>query len=185
VYENKITVHLYDQGAHLLAKEVTDLHSSTSVLDDAVDGEVGVHGTHFVQETLLTCYYTLRLILQRSHLGDTGNQVLHQAAHSAKLSDVLTATLPDRKDDLGLGALLELNVHVNMANVLLEFAPWTLDGDEARLDGNGNALRNLELFGLENVLHLCDNKTLAIEIFPNTQSSRQAQRHPSSQSSPK
>jgi hypothetical protein len=38
--------------AHLLAEEVTDLHRVAVVLDDAVDGEMGVNRAHFVEETL-------------------------------------------------------------------------------------------------------------------------------------
>lgn len=37
---------------HLLAQEVTDLKSTTVLLDDAVDGEMGVDGAHLVLEAL-------------------------------------------------------------------------------------------------------------------------------------
>ena len=38
--------------AHLLAQEVTDLELVAVLLDDAVDGEMGVDGTHLVLEAL-------------------------------------------------------------------------------------------------------------------------------------
>ncbi len=37
---------------HLLAQEVTDLKSTTVLLDDVVDGEMGVDGAHLVVEAL-------------------------------------------------------------------------------------------------------------------------------------
>lgn len=40
--------------AHLLAQEVSDLNSGSILLDDTVDGEMGVDGTHFVLEALDT-----------------------------------------------------------------------------------------------------------------------------------
>ena len=38
--------------AHLLAQEVTDLHCAAIVLNNAVDGEMGVYGAHLVEEAL-------------------------------------------------------------------------------------------------------------------------------------
>lgn len=40
--------------SHLLAQEVTDLKLAAALLDDAVDGEMGVDGTHLVLEALKT-----------------------------------------------------------------------------------------------------------------------------------
>ena len=39
-------------GTDLLAQEVTDLQRTTTLLDDAVDGEMGIHSTHLVLEAL-------------------------------------------------------------------------------------------------------------------------------------
>lgn len=41
-----------DTADVLLSQEVPDLHHGSILLDDYVDGEMGVHGTHFVPETL-------------------------------------------------------------------------------------------------------------------------------------
>lgn len=41
-------------NANLLAQEVTDLDRSAILLDNAVDGEMGIYGTHFVTESLKT-----------------------------------------------------------------------------------------------------------------------------------
>lgn len=38
--------------AHLLAQEVTDLNGVTILLDNAVDGEMGIDSAHFVAEAL-------------------------------------------------------------------------------------------------------------------------------------
>ena len=67
---------------------------------------------------------------------------------------MLAVASPDGKDDLRLRALLQLNVHVDMANVLRELASGALNGDEPRPDLDSHTLGNLELFGLEDVTHL-------------------------------
>lgn len=36
----------------LLSQEVSDFHQGAALLDDNVDGEMGVDGTHFVAESL-------------------------------------------------------------------------------------------------------------------------------------
>jgi len=41
-----------DAADVLLSKEVPDLHQCSSLLNDHVDGEMGVHRAHFVPETL-------------------------------------------------------------------------------------------------------------------------------------
>ena len=40
------------ESKYLLAQEVTNLHCVSIILDDAIDGEMGVNRAHFVQETL-------------------------------------------------------------------------------------------------------------------------------------
>lgn len=47
-----LTVPHTDTADVLLSQEVPDLHQSSSLLDDDVDGEMGVHRAHFVPETL-------------------------------------------------------------------------------------------------------------------------------------
>lgn len=41
-----------DAADVLLSQEVPDLHQSAGLLDDDVNGEMGVHRAHFVSETL-------------------------------------------------------------------------------------------------------------------------------------
>jgi len=48
----KITVTLEQEQTHLFAQEVTDFDGVAVLLDDAVDGEMGVDCTHFVSEAL-------------------------------------------------------------------------------------------------------------------------------------
>lgn len=50
------------------------------------------------------------------------------------------------------------DVHIDMANVFVERAAGALDGDEARLDSDLNALRDVEFFSLMDVPHLERNR---------------------------
>lgn len=45
------TPHL-DSADVLLSQEVPNLHQSSILLNDNVDGEMGIHRAHFVAETL-------------------------------------------------------------------------------------------------------------------------------------
>lgn len=67
---------------------------------------------------------------------------------------MLAVASPDGKYDLRLRTLLQLDVHVDVADVLRELASGALNGDEPRLDLYGDTLGDFELFGLEDVAHL-------------------------------
>ena len=68
---------------------------------------------------------------------------------------MLASTLPNSKSDLvGRLALEEPDVHVDMTNIFCEGPAGPCDGNEAGLNGNRDALRNVEFFGLEDVPHL-------------------------------
>ena len=43
---------MLEDKAHLLPQEVADLQRVTTVLDDTVDREMGIHRTHLVLEAL-------------------------------------------------------------------------------------------------------------------------------------
>ncbi len=88
-----------------------------------------------------------------SDLGYAGDHILDERLDGAQACDVLATTLPDGKSDLGPLSFDELDVHVDVADVLLELAASALDGDDARLDGDGDALRHNQLFRLQNVTH--------------------------------
>jgi hypothetical protein len=45
-------MHVKAPGMYLLAQEITDLDGFSTVLYDAVNGEVSVNSTHFVLEAL-------------------------------------------------------------------------------------------------------------------------------------
>lgn len=68
---------------------------------------------------------------------------------------MLPATLPDGEGNLG-GVLgfYQPDVHVDVSDVLDKVAPWTLDGDDTRLDGNINTLGDIEFFCRMDVPHL-------------------------------
>lgn len=51
---SRLTTPHLDAADVLLPQEVPDLHHGAVLLDDHVDGEMGIHGAHFVPETLQT-----------------------------------------------------------------------------------------------------------------------------------
>ena len=67
---------------------------------------------------------------------------------------MLAATLPDSEGDLVGLALEDPDVHVDVTDILRQRSAGALDGDDAGLDVDGNPLRNVEFFGLEDVPHL-------------------------------
>ena len=67
---------------------------------------------------------------------------------------MLPATLPYSEGDLVDLALQYPDVDISVSDVLRQCTTGALYGDQARLDGNINAIGNVELFGLENVPHL-------------------------------
>ena len=70
---------------------------------------------------------------------------------------MLAPTLPDSERDNLLAldhARVDLDVHVDVAEVLLERPSWTGNGDESGLDLDGHLVGDLELFGGEDVAHL-------------------------------
>ena len=67
---------------------------------------------------------------------------------------MLTATLPYCECHLVGLALLQPDVHVDVADILRQRAPRSLNGDLAGLDGYLNSLGNVQLFSFENVAHL-------------------------------
>jgi len=65
---------------------------------------------------------------------------------------MLPSSMPNNQFDLLIPDLL--NLHVNVTQRLGQFAPWALDSHKSRLDRQGNALRDLKLLILVNILHL-------------------------------
>lgn len=118
---------------------------------------MGVHSTHLVLEALqseLTCEPSFSAYLCRTHLGHTGNHVLNETLDCTEASNVFPATLPYRQGDLVGLARKEPDVHINVADILRQGSPGALDGNLTGLYGDLDSLGNVELLGLENVLHL-------------------------------
>lgn len=67
---------------------------------------------------------------------------------------MLAAALPDGEEDLGLLALDDTDVHVDMADVLGEGSPRASNADDTGLDGDLDALGDIEFFNLLDVQHL-------------------------------
>lgn len=75
-----------DVTNNLLSEEVADLDSILLLVDDDVDGEMGVNKTHLVLEAV----------------GDALDEVLDARADGAEASDVLASSVPDDEADLPL-----------------------------------------------------------------------------------
>jgi hypothetical protein len=131
---NGATLQHLDTESDLLTQEVTDLNFLTVIVDNNVDGKMGIYVTHLVFETL----------------SDTGDHVVDNGSDSADASNVLAVTVVDNELELVLTNGLDL--HVKVTQVLGEFTAGSLDGDNARLDGDINTLGNDELVVLVNVL---------------------------------
>lgn len=67
---------------------------------------------------------------------------------------MLPSSLPHSKSDLVDLALQYPDIDIGVTDVLRQSTTGTLDSDNSRLDGDVNAVRDVELFGLENVPHL-------------------------------
>jgi len=125
---------------NLFAKEVPYFDGALVIGNNAVDWEMCVDRTHFVLEALR----------------DSLDEIQNEALDGPQASDVLATALPDGQKNLRvLLAFDELDVHVDMPNILLERPSRARDRDQARLDGNGDAVGDDEFFGLQNVAHLC------------------------------
>lgn len=115
---------------NLLAEEVTDLNRVGLVVDDDVDGEMGVDETHLVSETVL----------------NTLDHVLDLGSDRAQASNVLAASVPDNQADLldlvgRVGCRCDrTNRHGNVLGRLLEGAARSGNGDDTGLDSDGDAL---------------------------------------------
>lgn len=97
------------------------------------------------------------LVEWRTYLGDTDDHVVDCASDSAQARNVLTPALPYGEADLLLALdelRLDLNVHVDMSEVLLERPARPSDGYQARLDGHSHIVGDRELFGGKDVAHL-------------------------------
>lgn len=126
------SVQKLDATDTLLSKEITNLHILTS--QGNVDGEMGVHESHLVEESLR----------------DTDEHVLNVRANGTDASELLTGGEPKiDADALGLNTFLiggseDTQVHVNVLEVTGKFTTWSLDVDNAGLDGDFNCWREGE-----------------------------------------
>ena len=128
------TLQHLNAESDFLTQEVTDLNFLAVVVNNNVDGKMGIYVTHLVLETL----------------GDTSDHVVDDGANSADASNVLAVAVVDNKLELLL--TIELDLHVKMTEVLGELAAGTLNGHNARLDGDINVLGDDELVVLVDVL---------------------------------
>jgi hypothetical protein len=128
------TLQHLDAESNLLSQEVTDLNFLTVVVNDNVDGKMGIYVTHLVFKTL----------------GNTSDHVVDNGTDGTDAGDVLTVAVVDDKLELLLTDRLDL--HVKMAKVLGELTTGTLDGHNARLDVDFNVIGNDELVVLVDVL---------------------------------
>lgn len=73
---------------------------------------------------------------------------------------MFSSSLPDCKRDLRCFALQQPNIHINMSNILRQCSSGSSNGNETRLDGNFNIGGDFEFFGLEDVPHLGEQKSI-------------------------
>jgi len=110
------TIKHIDMPDELLAQKVPNLNFLPAILDNAVDGEMGINRTHLVAEAL----------------GDTSNHILDQTLDRPQARDMLASALPYREcDRVVLAGLDELDVHVHMSDVFGQFTARALDVDQA------------------------------------------------------
>jgi hypothetical protein len=128
------TLQHLDTESDLLSQEVTDLNFLTIIVNNNVDGKMGIYVAHLVLETL----------------GDTSDHVVDDGADSTDASNVLAVAVVDNELELLLTNGLDL--HVKVTEVLGELTSRPLDSDNARLDGDINVLGNDELVVLVDVL---------------------------------
>jgi hypothetical protein len=127
-----------------------------------------IDGTHLVAEPLplhtkpLAIHTYTRPI--QTHLRNPSDQVRDQALDCPKTRNMLSSSLPDRKRDLVILALDELDVHVHMSDVFRELAARALDGNQARLDFELHALGDGELLCGQDVAHLKGEVRLGLWI---------------------
>lgn len=117
-----------DPSNNFLADEVSDLHlpqASLLVLVQVdVDGEMGVDVSHLVLEAL----------------GHTDNHVRDDRSNGSQRGNVLTVAMVDLDRDGVLLGVAEVDSQV--AEVLDQLAPGTLDGDDSGLDGDLDCTRD-------------------------------------------
>jgi len=95
---------------------------------------MGVHSTHFVEETLNpSSVHILVYAVERSaHLGNAGYHVANKTLNRPQTSDMLPASLPHSEGDLvALVALDQPDVHVHMSDVLRKSSSGSSDSDES------------------------------------------------------
>jgi len=129
-----------------LTQEVTDLNLLSVVVNNNVDGKMGIYVTHLVLETL----------------GNTGNHVVDNGTDGANASNVLAIAVVDNKLKLLLTS--ELDLHVKVTKVLGELAAGTLDGHNARLDGDINVVGDDELVVLVDVLRTKETMSVTLLV---------------------
>jgi len=135
---NHNTIQHADMSHSFLAQKVTDLDSSAIVLDNAVNGEMSVDGTHFVSEAL----------------GDTVNHIVDQTLDRPQACNMLPSSLPNGERNFGAFALDQPDVHVDMLDVLCEGTAGASYRNDTGFEGHGDSLWDFEFFGLEDVPHL-------------------------------
>jgi len=136
-----LCVFKHGNVAHpLLPEEVTDLQRLAIIRDGGVDGEMGVHETHGVTETL----------------GDTSHHVVHVAEHGANGREALGAPKPQldlQELRILLCGFFEEHVHTNVSEALRQGAAGSLHGDDPRLKSDLHILGDLDVVGDNTRLH--------------------------------
>jgi len=136
---NGHTLEHWDPANNKLAEIVSDLHVlSLLVIKSDLDGEMGIDESHLVLKAP----------------GNTSDEVLDVADHSADTGDLLAGTKPDTHSDRLGGSL---NLKVQVAEVALEGPAGSSHSHNTRLDLDRNSLGNWDRrLGLDRTGHVVD-----------------------------
>jgi len=96
------------------------------ILDNAVDWEMSIYGTHFVSESL----------------GYSSDHIIDQGPNRSKASDVLPTALPNSQRDFWCLPFQYPDIHVDMSDVLGQGATGTSNRNETGFYYNINAVRD-------------------------------------------
>ena len=121
----------------LLSQEVPDLDQRASLLDDHVDGEMGVHRAHLVPE---------------AHC-DTLDHVLDVTAAGADRGQLLSVSPPFIHTKLLVLLSKEAELQVDVVEVPAECAPGSFDNDRPALQLNLDIVGNVDSLVTDNGLH--------------------------------
>ena len=112
-----------------------------------------------------------------TYFGNASDHIDNKTFDCSEAGDMLSTSLPYCKRDLIALALDQPDIHVDVTDILRQCSAGTSDSDEAGLDVDGDSLRNVELFGLEDVPHLRQMAKSLASVEPHPYSTKAIHRN--------